>query len=55
VPAERVQVLPTTALSLKAARPRRAILDNRMLRARGLDTMPAWQDGVREYLASEPG
>lgn len=53
VPAERVQVLPNAALALKAARPRRAILDNRMLRARGLDTMPAWQDGVREYLSSQ--
>ena len=35
----RVEAVPTSALPMKAPRPRRAILDNRMLRARGLDTL----------------
>jgi dTDP-4-dehydrorhamnose reductase len=53
LPDTRVEALPTGALTLKAPRPRRAILDNRMLRARGLDTMPTWQDGARAFIASE--
>jgi dTDP-4-dehydrorhamnose reductase len=50
---ERVEALPTTALGMKAARPRRAILDNRMLRARGLDGMSSWQDAARAFIAAE--
>ena len=53
VPRERVLGLPTAALPLKAPRPRRAILDNRMLRLRGLDTMPGWQEAARAFIASE--
>jgi len=53
VPESRVEALPTAALPLKAPRPRRAILDNRMLRLRGLDTLPSWQDGARAFVASE--
>jgi dTDP-4-dehydrorhamnose reductase len=53
VPESRVEGLPTSALPMKAARPRRAILDNRMLRARGLDTMPSWQDAARAFIAQE--
>jgi dTDP-4-dehydrorhamnose reductase len=51
LPASRVEALPTSALSLRAPRPRRSILENRMLRARGLDGMPTWQEGARAYLA----
>jgi len=32
-----VEALPTAAIAMKEPRPRRSILDNRMLRARGLD------------------
>jgi dTDP-4-dehydrorhamnose reductase len=53
VPQTHVEPLSSSALALPAARPRRAILDNRMLRLRGLDTMPPWQDGARAYIASE--
>src|SRR5262249_39067831 len=54
LPASRVDALPTEALPMmKAPRPRRAILDNRMLRLRGLDTMPSWQDAARTFLAAE--
>jgi len=38
---------------MKAPRPRRAILDNRMLRLRGLDLLPDWQSAARAYLRSE--
>lgn len=52
LPEGRVEALPTGALPLKAPRPRRAILDNRMLRLRGLDTMPSWQDAARAFIAA---
>ena len=38
---------------MKAPRPRRAILDNRMLRLRGLDTMSSWQEAARAFMKSE--
>jgi dTDP-4-dehydrorhamnose reductase len=53
LPADRVASLPYTALSLKAPRPRRAILDNLMLRMRGLDTLGTWQEQLDAYLATE--
>ncbi len=53
LPASRVEALPNAALSLKAARPRRAILDKRMLGMRGLDTLGTWQEQARAYIASE--
>jgi dTDP-4-dehydrorhamnose reductase len=51
LPEERVQALPTGALPLKAPRPRRAVLDNRMLRLRGLDTLGDWQAQARAFMA----
>jgi dTDP-4-dehydrorhamnose reductase len=53
LPETRVEALPSTALALPAPRPRRAILDNRMLRLRGLDTMPTWQEGALAFIARE--
>jgi dTDP-4-dehydrorhamnose reductase len=53
LPASRVDPLPTSALPMKAPRPRRAILDNRMLRLRGLDGMSSWQDAARAFIKSE--
>jgi dTDP-4-dehydrorhamnose reductase len=53
LPDERVVALPTSALPMKAARPRRAILENRMLRLRGLDSMSSWQDAARAFITSE--
>ncbi len=48
-----IQALPYDALALKAARPRRAILDKAKLRALGLDTLGTWQEQADAYLASE--
>ncbi len=53
LPEDRVAGVPTSALPMKAARPRRAILDNRALRERGLDTLPTWQDALRAFIAEE--
>ena len=53
LPEARVEALPTSALPMKAPRPARAILDNRMLRARGLDAMSSWQDAARAFIAEE--
>jgi dTDP-4-dehydrorhamnose reductase len=54
LPEARVEPLPTGALPMmKAPRPRRAVLDNRMLRLRGLDTLPTWQDAARAFIKSE--
>lgn len=53
VPESRVEGLPSSALPMKAPRPRRAILDNRMLRLRGLDTMPDWRDAARAFMTAE--
>jgi dTDP-4-dehydrorhamnose reductase len=55
LPGDRVQALPTSELRMKAPRPRRAVLDNRMLRLRGLDTLGDWQTQARAFLASESG
>ena len=46
LPGRVVEDVPSAALSLAAPRPRRAILDNRMLRVHGLDTLSTWQDGA---------
>jgi dTDP-4-dehydrorhamnose reductase len=53
LPESRVNALATSELPLKARRPRRAVLDNRMLRLRALDTMGDWQGQARAFLASE--
>jgi dTDP-4-dehydrorhamnose reductase len=54
LPASRIEALPSSALPMmKAPRPRRAILDNRMLRLRNLDTMPHWQAAARAFVAAE--
>jgi dTDP-4-dehydrorhamnose reductase len=54
VPASQVDGQPSAALPvMKAPRPRRAVLDNRMLRLRGLDTMPDWRDAARAFVRAE--
>ena len=53
VPAERVKGVSTAELPLKAQRPRRAVLDNRRLRALGLDTLSTWQDALRAFIAED--
>jgi len=53
VSADNVAALPYGALALKAPRPRRAILDNRMLRLRGLDFMGTWQENALGFIASQ--
>ena len=51
LPAERATGVPTSELPMKAPRPRRAILENRALKLRGLDSMPSWQDALRAFMA----
>jgi dTDP-4-dehydrorhamnose reductase len=53
LPDTKVSAVPTAELPMRAARPRRAVLDNRMLRLRGLDTMGDWQEQARAFIASE--
>jgi dTDP-4-dehydrorhamnose reductase len=53
VPAERVQAVASGELPLPEIRPRRPILDNRALRALGLDTLSPWQDALRAFVAEE--
>jgi dTDP-4-dehydrorhamnose reductase len=55
LPAERVSAVATGDLPLRAPRPRRSVLDNRMLRLRGLDTLGDWQTQARAFLAAESG
>jgi dTDP-4-dehydrorhamnose reductase len=50
---DKVEGVPTAALPMKAPRPRRAILDNRRLRERGLDSLSTWQDALRAFIAEE--
>jgi len=38
---------------MKAPRPRRAVLDNRMLRLRGLDGLSTWQGALGAFIADE--
>jgi len=50
----RVQGMATAELpTMRAPRPRRAVLDNRMLRLRGLDTMPDWREAARAFIRAE--
>jgi dTDP-4-dehydrorhamnose reductase len=53
LPDTQVEGLPTSALPMKAPRPRRAVLDNRMLRLRGLDSLGEWQEQARGFIAAE--
>ena len=53
LPPTRVAAVPTDQLPMRAPRPRRAVLENRMLRLRGLDSLGDWQSQARSYLASE--
>src|SRR5262249_46298505 len=48
----QVKLLPATATDFpaKVPRPRYSILDNKHLRARGLDIMPDWKDCLKSYL-----
>jgi len=50
LPDDRVQAVASTDLPHPEIRPRRPILDNRALRAIGLDTLSSWQDGLTAYL-----
>jgi dTDP-4-dehydrorhamnose reductase len=53
VPPSRVEGVPTASLPMKAPRPRRAVLDNRMLRLRGLDGLSTWQGALGAFIADE--
>lgn len=53
LPESKVEGVPTAALPMKAPRPRRAILDNRMLRQIGLDTLSTWQEALQAFAAEE--
>lgn len=53
LPGSRVEALPTASLPMKAPRPRRAILDNLMLRLRGFAPMPDWRTAARAFMDDE--
>jgi dTDP-4-dehydrorhamnose reductase len=54
IPEGKVNRQPSSALAvMKAQRPLRAVLDNRMLRLRGLDTMPDWREAARAFVRAE--
>jgi dTDP-4-dehydrorhamnose reductase len=53
LPDARVEAVAGSALKLKAARPRRAVLISRRLPELGLDPLPTWQEQARAYIASE--
>ena len=53
LPESKVEGVPSAALPMKAPRPRRAILDNRMLRQVGLDTLSTWQEALQAFAAEE--
>jgi dTDP-4-dehydrorhamnose reductase len=52
-PADHVDAVPYGNLPLKAVRPARAILDNRALRAIGLDRLSPWQDALGAFVTEE--
>jgi dTDP-4-dehydrorhamnose reductase len=58
LPDAPIEPVSDAGLALPARRPRRAVLDNRMLRLRGLDRLSPWDRAlrgyVRECLAAEP-
>jgi dTDP-4-dehydrorhamnose reductase len=50
----RIDAVSDAALALAARRPRRAVLDNRMLRLRGLDRLLSpWDQALRAYVTEE--
>jgi dTDP-4-dehydrorhamnose reductase len=52
-PEALVHPVATGELPMKAPRPRRAILDNALLRARGLDGFSPWQEALAAFVAEE--
>lgn len=46
-----IQPITTAEYPVKAARPRYSVLDNTMLKLRGLDVMRPWQETLQEYIA----
>ena len=56
LPQARIQPVSDASLALAARRPRRAVLDKRMLRLRGLDgLLSPWDQALRAYVAEETG
>jgi dTDP-4-dehydrorhamnose reductase len=54
LPASHVDAQASSAMPMmKAPRPRRAVLDNRLLRLRGMDTMPDWRAAARAFIRAE--
>lgn len=49
----RIAQVSEVTLGLPARRPRRAVLDNRALRARGLDRFSPWEQALQAYVQSE--
>lgn len=56
LPEARIERVSDANLALPARRPRRAVLDKRMLRLRGLDgLLSPWDQALRAYVAEETG
>jgi len=48
-----VEPVSTDEYPVKAKRPQHSILENRMLKLRGLDVMRPWEEALRDYLRNE--
>lgn len=47
----RISPITTAETGVRAERPHYSVLENRALRLQGLDVMPHWRDGLRDYVA----
>ncbi len=48
-----IKSLTTAEYPVKAKRPMHSVMENRMLKLRGLNTMRPWQEALKDYLAHE--
>lgn len=48
-----VEPVSTDSYPVKAKRPQHSVLENRMLKLRGLDVMRPWEDALRDYIEND--
>ena len=52
--AVQVEAVSSEAFPVKATRPKHSVLENRLLRLRGLDIMRPWEEALQDYLGGTP-